>query len=109
MHLPAQCAQSAARLQRVGDFTDADRLPRAGRSGGQTLSLAETRCGTLFYPATMAVGETEPNEGAYMSHRGVGLPVVLIVTLAMSALALWGATQLRGTRERRMVEAAQRE
>jgi hypothetical protein len=44
-----------------------------------------------------------------MNHRGVGLPVVLIVTLVMSALALWGATQLQGVRDRRMAEAAQRD
>ena len=44
-----------------------------------------------------------------MSHRGVGLPVVLIVTLVISALALWGATQLRGVRDKRMVEAAHRD
>ena len=44
-----------------------------------------------------------------MNRRGVGLPVVLIVTLVMSALALWGATQLRGLRDKRMVEAAERD
>src|SRR5688500_16352312 len=44
-----------------------------------------------------------------MNRRGVGLPVVLIVTLVMSALALWGATQLRGARDERMVEAAERD
>jgi hypothetical protein len=44
-----------------------------------------------------------------MNRRGVGLPVVLIVTLLMSALALWGATALRGARDKRMVEAAERD
>jgi hypothetical protein len=44
-----------------------------------------------------------------MRRRGVGLPVVLIITLVMSALALWGVTELRATREKRMVEAARRD
>jgi hypothetical protein len=41
-----------------------------------------------------------------MIRRGVGLPIVLVVTLVIAAVGLWAAAELRGAREQRMVQAA---
>ena len=44
-----------------------------------------------------------------MRRAGVGLPVVLIYTLVMSAAAVWAADHFRDAREQRMLDAATRD